>query len=195
MKKHFPLVVILGLLIFQSCATSSFKQDIKTKTPIGFYDKVASIIVSKMNQYNIPGISIGLVKNDSIIYTKGYGVRNIETGNFVTENTVFHTASISKLFTAIAMMKLIDQTEITIDDKLVDILPELKYDDKRVQNITIKNLLNHTSGIPDIHNYHWGNNNQSKNSLKDFVLSIHNVDFVFPTKKGCVFCAPAWTPH
>jgi len=70
-------------------------------------------------------------------------------------------------------MKLIEQNKMTIDNKLVDIIPELKYDDKRVSNITIKNLLNHTSGLPDISNYHWDNYNQSDNSLKEFVLGLN----------------------
>ncbi|MFY0627027.1 MAG: beta-lactamase family protein [Reichenbachiella sp.] len=125
-----------------------------------------------MNQYNIPGLSIGIIRNDSIIYNKGYGVRSITSNRLVTENTIFHTASISKLFTAIAIMKLIEQKAITLDVKLVEILPELNYDDKRVENITLKNLLNHTSGLPDISNYHWDNNNQSDNSLKEYVLGL-----------------------
>ncbi|PHQ55177.1 MAG: hypothetical protein COC16_05695, partial [Lutibacter sp.] len=125
-----------------------------------------------MNQYNIPGLSIGLVRNDSIIYNKGYGVRSIKTGNLVTENTIFHTASISKLFTSVATIKLIEQNKMTIDDKLVDILPELKHDDKRVNYITIKNLLNHTSGLPDIRNYHWDNNNQSDNTLTNYIRGL-----------------------
>jgi CubicO group peptidase (beta-lactamase class C family) len=137
------------------------------------FEKVDSVVVNKMNQYNIPGLSIGLVRNDSILYTKGYGVRCIEKNDLVTENTIFHTASISKLFTAVATMKLIEQNGITIDDKLVEILPELKYDDERVNEITIKNLLNHTSGLPDISNYHWDNNHQSDNSLREFVLGFN----------------------
>jgi CubicO group peptidase (beta-lactamase class C family) len=126
-----------------------------------------------MNQYNIPGLSIGLIRNDSIIYNKGYGIRDINNNNLVTENTIFHTASISKLFTAVAIMELIAQNRITIEDKLVDLLPKLKYNDKRVSYITIKNLLNHTSGLPDISNYHWDNNNQSDNSLKEFVIGLN----------------------
>ena len=176
MKKTLSVVVILSFTFFQSCSTSSFKQNIEANSSvIGLFEKVDSVVVTKMNHYNIPGLSIGLIKNDSIIYTKGYGIRSIKTGNLVTENTIFHTASISKLFTAEATMKLIAQNVITIDDKLVELLPELKYDDKRVENITIKNLLNHTSGLPDIGNYHWDNNNQSDNSLKEFVLG-HNLE-------------------
>ncbi len=174
MKKIFPVTVILVLVFFQSCTTASFEQNIEINTPvIGFYEKVDSIVIYKMNQYNIPGLSIGLIRNDSVIYNKGFGVRSIETGNLVTENTIFHTASISKLFTAVAIMKLIEQNVITINDKLIDILPELKLDDKRVNEIRIKNLLNHTSGLPDIGNYHWGNNNQSDNTLREFVLGLN----------------------
>jgi len=166
--------VILSFAFSQSCSTSSFKQNIEANpSVIDLFGKVDSIVVKKMNQYNIPGLSIGLVRNDSIIYNKGYGIRSIKTGDLVTENTIFHTASISKLFTAVATIRLIEQNVISIDDKLVDILPELKYDDESVNYITIKNLLNHTSGLPDISNYHWDNNNQSDNSLKEYVLGLN----------------------
>ena len=174
MKKLRLALIVLSFTFFQSCSTPSFKQNIESKSSgIGFFEKVDSIVVHKMNEYNIPGVSIGLVKNDSILYNKGYGIRSITSNKLVTENTIFHTASISKLFTAVAIIKLIEQEMITIDDKLIDILPELKYDDQRVKEITIKNLLNHTSGIPDISNYHWDNNNQSDNSLKEYVLDLN----------------------
>lgn len=174
MKKTLSVLVILSFTFFQSCSNSSFKQNIETNSSgIGFFEKVDSVVINKMNQYNIPGLSIGLIRNDSIIYNKGYGIRAINNNNLVTENSIFHTASISKLFTAVAIMELIAQNRITIEDKLVDLLPKLKYNDKRVSYITIKNLLNHTSGLPDISNYHWDNNNQSDNSLKEFVIGLN----------------------
>ncbi len=174
MKKIASIALILSLTILQSCSNNEFKQNIEAnKTIISFKDKVDSIIIKKMNQYNIPGLSIGLIRNGSIIYNKGYGVRSIKRNDLVTENSIFHTASISKLFTAVATMKLIQQKKITIDDKLVNLLPELKFDDKRAIKITVKNLLNHTSGLPDINNYHWDNNNQSDNSLKNYILGLN----------------------
>lgn len=174
MNKIVSIALIISLTILQSCSNNEFKQNIEVnKTITSFKEKVDSIVINKMNQYNIPGLSIGLIRNDSVIYNTGYGVRSIKNNGSVTENTIFHTASISKLFTAIATMKLIQQKEITIDDKLVNILPELKFDDKRVNDITIKNLLNHTSGLPDINNYHWDNNNQSDHSLEDYILGLN----------------------
>ena len=179
MEKKLLRLTTIVLIIFLSHNTASFGQKTENnESKTSFLIKVDSIVTNKMNQYEIPGLSIGLVQNGSIIYSKGYGVKSIKSDKLVTENTIFHTASISKLFTAVAIMDLISQKKLNINDKLLDVLPELKYDDIRVQNITIKNLLNHTSGIPDINNYHWSNNNQSDDSLEKYILKINlKLDF------------------
>lgn len=174
MKKNLLIVIGLFFLILQSCSGTRYEQDIKiSQSANGFIEKVDSIVISKMNDYNIPGLSIGLVKNDSIIYAKGYGIKSVKNPVPVTENSNFHTASISKLFTAQAVITLLAEKNISLNEKLVNIIPELSYQDKRVENIRIKSLLNHTSGLPDVSDYHWENNNQSINSLKDYVLGFN----------------------
>ena len=99
MKRH--LLLTLGLsLILLSCSHNSFKQNIEVPESSHFLtDQFDAIVSNKMNEYNIPGISIGIVKNDSIIYVKGFGVKNIENNHLVSGQSIFHTASISKLFT------------------------------------------------------------------------------------------------
>lgn len=138
-----------------------------------FYDKVDSIVNQKMIHYDIPGLAIGLVKNGSILYSKGYGSRKTGSNLPVSGRTVFHTASISKLFTAMAIMHLVKENKLDLNDKLVEMLPDLHFRDARVKKITIEQLLNHTSGLPDINNYHWKNNHQSKHSLRDFMLGLN----------------------
>jgi len=173
MNKTVLIALILSLVILQSCSQTNFKQHLEVnKTNYSFKEKVDSIVIQKMNQYNIPGLSIGLIKDGDIIYNTGYGIKDIENKGLITENSIFHTASISKLFTAIAVMKLVQEEKIAIEDKLVALLPELKFNDQRVKKITIKHLLNHTSGLPDINNYHWDNNNQSDQSLKKYLLGL-----------------------
>jgi len=173
MNKTVLIALILSLVILQSCSQTNFKQHLEVnKTNYSFKEKVDSIVIQKMNQYNIPGLSIGLIKDGDIIYNTGYGIKDIENKGLITENSIFHTASISKLFTAIAIMKLVQEEKIAIEDKLVALLPELKFNDQRVKKITIKHLLNHTSGLPDINNYHWDNNNQSDQSLKKYLLGL-----------------------
>jgi len=168
------LIFISLFTICFSCSTVSLGQNIDSKSSTtGFYEKVDSIVINKMNQYDIPGLAVGVVRNDSIIYTKGYGVKKVGSDNPVNDNSIFHTASISKLFTASAVMQLIDKKLISIDSKVVDVLPELNYSDERIKEITIKHLLNHTLGLPDIDNYHWKSNHQHKNSLQDYILGLN----------------------
>ena len=167
------LSIILVFTLVQACSTQTFQQNLGQKLPaINFNEKVDSIVIAKMNEYNVPGLAIGLVSNDSIIYTRGYGVRNIDLPDLVTENTIFHTASVSKLFTAQAIMLLVQQEKLALNDKLVDLLPNLNYNDQGVAQITVKNILNHTSGLPDVSNYNWGNYKRADHSLKDYVMGL-----------------------
>lgn len=133
---------------------------------------VDELVIKKMNQYDIPGLSIGIVSKDSIIYTTGYGVHDIKTRKPVTENSVFHTASISKLFTAQAIMHLIEKGDLHLDDSITAIAPELKSGTQQLDSITIRQLLNHTSGLGDIWNYNWGKDNTSDTALKNYLLQL-----------------------
>jgi CubicO group peptidase (beta-lactamase class C family) len=173
MSRIFPTSLVALFTIFLSCTTTSFEQNIEiSSSATDFFGKIDSIVIHKMNHYNIPGLSIGLVRNDSILYTKGYGVRNIDKEDLVTENTIFHTASISKLFTASAIINLVNEEQLSLEDKLVHLIPALKYKDERIKNITIKDLLNHTSGLPDVQDYHWERKNQLDTSLKEYIASL-----------------------
>lgn len=174
MKKRLSIFKILFFLIILPCSGQSFEQKIEIDNSLNSFDrKIDSIIVKKMNAYNIPGLSIGIVKNDSILYSKGYGIKNINTKEIVTANSNFHTASISKLFTAQAIMILVQENKISLKNKLTELIPELKYKDARIKNITIESVLNHTSGLTDVSGYNWKNNNQSDNSLEEYILGLN----------------------
>jgi CubicO group peptidase (beta-lactamase class C family) len=174
MKKQIYITFILTTLLVNICKSQNLKETTKSDYTLKTLSKkVDAIVLQKMEIYQIPGLSIGIIKNDSVIYSKGYGIKSINSKNLVTKNTNFHTASISKLFTAQAIMILAEQKKLNLEDKLITIIPDLKYKDERIKNITIKSLLNHTSGLPDVYNYNWKNNNQSDNSLKDYVLNLN----------------------
>ena len=166
--------LLFTLILLQACAKQTHAQNLHAqKTPNPFTVRVDSIVKGNMNKYNIPGLAIGVVKDGLIIHAKGFGVRDINTKKPVSENTIFHTASISKLFTATAIMELVAQNKLSLEDKVVDLLPELKYKDDRVKQITIKNLLNHSAGLPDVNNYHWKKNNQAENSLEKYIRNLN----------------------
>jgi CubicO group peptidase (beta-lactamase class C family) len=108
--------------------------------------KKIDTLFAKWNTVNSPGCTIGIVRNDSLIYAKGYGQANLEYGIANTPETIFHMASISKQFTAWAILLLAKQGKLSLDD---DIRKYLHWFPDMKKKITIRNLLNHTSGIRD----------------------------------------------
>jgi len=107
--------------------------------------KIDSLFI-KSDTKNTPGYAIGIIRNDSLIYAKGYGIANLEYDKPITPETIFHMASLSKQFTAFSIVLLAQQGKLNLDDdvrKYLSWFPDLK------EKITIRNLLNHTSGIRD----------------------------------------------
>src|SRR5215470_16918957 len=93
-----------------------------------------------------PGCALGVLKDGQLLYSHGYGLADVEHSVSITPTTVFHIASISKQFTAFAIYILANEGKLSIDDDVRKYLPEL-HDFHRV--ITIRHLLNHTSGLRD----------------------------------------------
>ena len=105
--------------------------------------KIDNLFINWNNE-NSPGCAIGIVRNDSLIYAKGYGMANLEYGIPNTPETICYIASVSKQFTAYSIVLLARQGKLNLDDDIHKYLawfPDLK------EKITIRNLLNNTSGI------------------------------------------------
>jgi len=108
-------------------------------------DKIDSLF-SQWSNTSSPGCAVGVVRNDSLIFSKGYGMANLEYGVPNTPETIFDMASVSKQFTAYSVLLLEKQKKLNLEDDIHQYLswfPDLK------EKITIRNLLNHTSGIRD----------------------------------------------
>jgi CubicO group peptidase (beta-lactamase class C family) len=103
-----------------------------------------------MAGWDVPGMAIGIVKGDEIVYAKGFGVQSLETLAPVTLDTVFCVQSISKCFVATAVMQLVESGKLDLDAPLVQYLPYFRLDDERFRQITIRQALSHTSGMPDM---------------------------------------------
>ena len=134
-KQIWLLLCMLGLA---TSITAQHLPDSLTKKIDGLF--------SRWNTENSPGCAIGIVRNDTLIYAKGYGMANLEYGIPITPATIFHTASVSKQFAAYAIVLLAKAGKLKLDDDIRQYLswfPDLK------EKITIRHLLNHTSGIRD----------------------------------------------
>ncbi|WP_187262902.1 serine hydrolase [Pontibacter beigongshangensis] len=101
-----------------------------------------------LKDWKVPGMAIAVVKNDSVIFAKGYGVLNAETGGQVDANTVFAIASNSKAYTAAALGLLVDEGKLSWDDPVTKYLPYLQlYAPYITQSLNIKDLLSHRVGF------------------------------------------------
>ena len=96
-----------------------------------------------------PGVSVGILKDNKFIVQKNYGLANLEYQIPITNSTVFHTASVSKQFTAFAILLLEADGKLSLEDDIRKYIPELHQFEKK---ITLRQLANHTSGIRDQHN-------------------------------------------
>lgn len=101
-----------------------------------------------INSGKCSNASVAIMVDGKIVYAEGFGMANREKSIPVDKNTLLNIGSISKVFTAAAMMELIDEGKISLDKPVPDYLPEFKMADNRYKNITVRMLLNHTSGIP-----------------------------------------------
>ena len=93
-----------------------------------------------------PGCAVAVMRAGEIVYTKGYGLASIESNAAITPATVFHVASVSKQFTTFAVVLLAQDGKLSLEDDIREYLPELH---DFGETITIRHLINHTSGLRD----------------------------------------------
>ncbi len=111
-------------------------------------ERLDKIFETSLQDWDVPGMSIAITNKDGILFSKGYGVKEVNKSDKVDANTLFAVASNSKSFTASAIGILVDQGKLKWDDKVVDIIPWFKlYDPYVTANMTVRDLLCHRSGL------------------------------------------------
>jgi CubicO group peptidase (beta-lactamase class C family) len=125
------LFTLLTLSTFSSAQVSSTQID---------------AVFASLKSNSAPGAAVFVVRNGHVVFLQGYGVTDLRTRHPIEPNTNFRLASFTKQFTAACIMLLVHDGKLHYDDHLTDIFPEFPAYGKA---ITIRNLLNHTSGLPD----------------------------------------------
>jgi CubicO group peptidase (beta-lactamase class C family) len=110
--------------------------------------QIDSVVEKVRTALDVPGIAVGIVYQDSLVFAKGYGYQSLATLKPVDANTLFGIASNSKAFTCAALAMLVDEHKLSWDDKVNQYLPEFKmYDPYVTESFTIRDLLTHRSGL------------------------------------------------
>lgn len=112
------------------------------------FGDLETFILEKMRESKTPGLSIAMVEDDEIKYAKGFGFRNISDGLQATPRTLYGIASATKSFTALAVMQLVEQGKLSLDDPVERYVPAFP----RIfgESPTIHHFLSHSSGLPNL---------------------------------------------
>ncbi len=123
---------------------------IPTAVPVRSVDTAAidAFVEQMRTVYDVPGAAIALVLPDGSTYTQGYGVRNTADSAVVTADTQFGIASVTKSFTALGIMLLVDEGKVNLDAPVTDYLPTFQLSDPALTpQVTVRHLLMHASGM------------------------------------------------
>ncbi|MDY8137295.1 serine hydrolase [Aquimarina sp. 2201CG5-10] len=171
-------IFLLIPLLFLNCKKVNREQE-PNKVENPKISALETLILDQKTSFNVPGMAVGVIKEGEIFYANGVGVKDLESKDALTQKSIFHMASVSKPFVATAIIQLVEQNKIELDKKLTDYLPYFKMKDDRYKEITIRQILNHSSGIPDVQDYEWDNPQYDEGAAERYVKSfdVKELDF------------------
>ncbi|MBS4191250.1 beta-lactamase family protein [Bacillus sp. FJAT-49705] len=143
MCKKLGIVLLISMILL-----NLWNQPLLTQAEESFDTAdVDEYVENYIEKNGLPGAAIVVVKDGKVLYEKGYG--HDSNGKPLTAKSKIGIASGTKPFTAFAVLQLVDQGKIILDEPVVNYLPEITLDDPRWKQVTVRQLLSHTSGLPD----------------------------------------------
>jgi CubicO group peptidase (beta-lactamase class C family)/D-alanyl-D-alanine dipeptidase len=180
-KSSKRLWLLIGLLLVSSPrdVLSAGGADVTPRKDYAeIVDALRPFIQGQIAEKEIPGLSIALVDDQQVVWAEGFGVANVERKKRVTATTVYRIGSVSKLFTDIAIMQLVERGELNLDAPLSEYLPDFHPRNPFGTPITLRELMSHRSGLlrePPVGNYF----DPTEPSLAATVRSLNDTELVF----------------
>lgn len=142
MKLKYLLLCCLLTGVMNQLTAQSFPQE-----------KIEKTIQSIMEKKQIPGLFVTVVRRDTVLWQKGMGYTDLDKGTAITSQHLFRIGSISKTFTALAIMKLVNEGKLNLNDELRELAPEVDFDNdwKDTHPVLLVHLLEHKAGFDDMH--------------------------------------------
>lgn len=137
------VLLLLVLIASMTSAASTFQRPSLTAAQIASID---AFVTSEMTRTHVPGVAVGIYSRGKVLLEKGYGLADVELGVPVKPQTIFESGSVGKQFVAAAIMMLVEQHRISLDDSITKYFPGAPATWKPIR---IKNLLSHTSGLAE----------------------------------------------
>lgn len=137
--------IIAAVVMALPCAIASAQSD-STSTP-AWAGRVDTLVEAQMRQHGIPGAQLAIAQNGRVIYSKGYGVADVESGRAVTPRTLFQVGSVAKTYTGMLLSELAAQGRLDLNAPISSVVPEMR--DRATGNATPHQLLTHSAGWID----------------------------------------------
>lgn len=137
-------------------------------------DAVDDLVKSVMERQKIPGLAVAVVRDGQVVKIQGYGLANVENAVPVKPDTMFQLASVTKQFVATSLLMLVEEGKLSLDDKVSKYLPEAPESWK---DITVRHLLNHTSGLGNDDSFGYG----ALKKLEEVLASVAKMKLANPT--------------
>jgi CubicO group peptidase (beta-lactamase class C family) len=134
-------LIAAALLVLSSAARVTLAQ-----RPQGGYSRLERAVLDELEETNTPGAAVAVVRGDRVVYARGFGVANVETGAPVTADMLFRIGSVTKMLTAAVLVSLSEEGRIALDAPVGDWVKGLG---PRLSGVTPRQLLSHTAGVID----------------------------------------------
>lgn len=167
--RHSSFLIRLGILWLCLAGVSASAQQVPSLQSGHESQEVDDYVRERMAALHIPGLSLVVLRGGEIVLAKGYGKSNLELGTPASEKTAYAIYSITKTFTAVATMMLVEEGKVALEDPISRHLPNLPA---AWRGVTIRHILTHTSGLPNWRDHASTLRDMESDYTKDEVLNL-----------------------
>lgn len=172
MKKLLYLITLPFAMLFLSGQLTAQNTPQQYASAIDSCNRYAEMI---KNKFTIPGMQITVMKDNAVIWSKSFGYRNLKKSLSLQNYNKMRIASISKMFTSVGIMKLVEMNRLNLDTAIQAYVPDFPH---KSHPITVRQLLNHTSGIRHYNNNEYDNPLKAK-TIEQSLAYIRNDSLLF----------------
>lgn len=177
--RHDSFLIRLGVLWVCLASAAASAQTTPFVEPGRQTERVDVYVREQMAANHIPGLSLAVVRGGKIVLAKGYGMANLELSAPANEKTAYAIYSVTKIFTAVATMMLVEEGKVSLDEPVSKYVAGLPA---AWQRVTVRQLLTHTSGIKSLHESSFDPNNLMRRYTQAEIMNLTaNAPLDFPS--------------
>ena len=176
MTRRIIRLGVLLLLVILGAAPTAGAQELDRR--------IDTYLAEQVRTHGIPGLTVAVVRDGEVVYLGAFGVRHLGKDERLTPEHIFHFASVSKPFVATAIVQLVEQGMLDLDDPVTKFLPYFRLADERYRDITIRQMLNHTSGMPDVLDYEWDKPQTDEGAAERYVRQMASERLLWAPGEG-----------